>query len=137
MSCELCATEGGTPIWRDALCRVVLVAEPDYPGFCRAVWNAHVREMTDLAGPERAHFMKVVFAAEKALRELLAPEKINLASLGNVTPHLHWHIIPRYRDDPHFPNPVWGAKTRGPGPSANARADIAVPLAGKLSRLLG
>jgi diadenosine tetraphosphate (Ap4A) HIT family hydrolase len=133
--CELCETPGGTPIWRDASCRVVLVAEPDYPGFCRAIWNAHAREMTDLAGPERARFMEVVFAVETALRELLAPEKINLASLGNVTPHLHWHIIPRFRDDPHFPNPIWGARARGPNASAQVHADVAGALAKKLSRL--
>jgi diadenosine tetraphosphate (Ap4A) HIT family hydrolase len=42
----------------------------------------------------------------------MQPDKINLASLGNVVPHLHWHVIPRFVDDPHFPNPVWGVKVR-------------------------
>jgi len=49
---------------------------------------------------------------EAVLRELLAPEKINLASFGNVVPHLHWHVIPRFSDDPHFPNSVWSARVR-------------------------
>lgn len=89
MSCELCDSDGGALIWRDGRCRVVRIDEPGYPGFCRVVWNTHVAEMTDLADADRAHFMRVVFALEAALRELLRPDKINLASLGNFTPHLH------------------------------------------------
>lgn len=98
-------------LWRSDLCRVVLVDEPDYPGFLRVILNAHVKEMTDLPSIEQAALMRVVFAAEAALREVMQPDKINLASLGNVVPHLHWHVIPRFADDPHFPNPVWGQKT--------------------------
>ena len=47
-ACELCAQTGGDVVWRDAKCRVVLVAVPDYAGFCRVIWSAHVQEMTDL-----------------------------------------------------------------------------------------
>jgi diadenosine tetraphosphate (Ap4A) HIT family hydrolase len=53
-----------------------------------------------------------VFAVESVLREQLDPHKINLASLGNVVPHLHWHVIPRYTDDPHFPQPIWSNAQR-------------------------
>jgi len=56
--------------------------------------------------------MRVVFAVEAALRECLNPDKINLASFGNVVPHVHWHVIPRWRDDRFFPEPVWGAVQR-------------------------
>jgi diadenosine tetraphosphate (Ap4A) HIT family hydrolase len=79
---------------------------------CRVIWNRHVREMTELDRAQRQALMAAVFAVEQALREALSPHKINLASLGNVTPHLHWHVIPRYRDDRHFPNPIWGAPAR-------------------------
>lgn len=81
----------------------------DYPGFCRVIWRSHVGEMSDLAGPDRRHLMTLVFATESALRRLYAPAKINLASLGNLVPHLHWHVIPRFRDDPNFPAPIWSA----------------------------
>ena len=91
---------------------MVRVNDPDYPGFCRVIWKQHVQEMTDLAVNERQHLMTVTFAVEQALRQVLSPHKINLASLGNVTPHLHWHVIPRYTDDRHFPNPVWGQVQR-------------------------
>jgi diadenosine tetraphosphate (Ap4A) HIT family hydrolase len=70
--------------------------------------------MTDLPVSDRSQLMEVVFAVESALRETLAPHKINLASLGNMTPHLHWHVIPRSPDDPHFPEAVWAAPRREP-----------------------
>jgi diadenosine tetraphosphate (Ap4A) HIT family hydrolase len=56
--------------------------------------------------------MRVVYAVETVVRQLFSPDKINLASFGNVVPHLHWHIIPRWGDDRHFPEPVWGAVRR-------------------------
>lgn len=105
--CELCDSQGGDLLWQDGFCRVVLVDDQTYTGFCRVVLKQHVKEMTDLAPAERTRFMNVVFATEAALRELLNPYKINLASLGNVTQHLHWHVIPRHQDDRHFPHPIW------------------------------
>ena len=110
--CELCRKTGGRVIFRDDACRVVLVRDPDYAAFCRVIWNSPVREMTDLNATQRAHCMRVVFAVERALREVLSPHKINLASFGNMAPHLHWHVIPREPDDAHFPNPVWGPRKR-------------------------
>jgi diadenosine tetraphosphate (Ap4A) HIT family hydrolase len=111
--CELCDRTGGELLWRDERCRVVHVDEPGYPGFCRVIWERHVKEMTDLSDDERIHLMEVVFAVESVLREQLAPDKVNLASLGNVVPHLHWHVIPRFGDDPHFPKPIWAEAQRG------------------------
>jgi diadenosine tetraphosphate (Ap4A) HIT family hydrolase len=108
MDCELCSQTGGTLLWRGEHCRVVLVEDADYPGFCRVIWNRHVKEMTDLSEDERDACMDVVFAVESAVREALQPDKINLASLGNMTPHLHWHVIPRHMNDKHFPQPIWG-----------------------------
>jgi diadenosine tetraphosphate (Ap4A) HIT family hydrolase len=112
--CELCEGDGGEILWQDERCRVVRIEDEDYPGFCRVVWASHVREMSDLSDIDRGHFMRVVFAVERALRDALAPFKINLASLGNVTPHLHWHVIPRFPDDRHFPNPIWASPEREP-----------------------
>jgi diadenosine tetraphosphate (Ap4A) HIT family hydrolase len=111
-TCPLCDSLDAELLWQNTLCRVVLADEPDYPGFLRVIVNAHVREMTDLATSDRVEIMRVVFAAEAALRQVMRPDKINLASLGNVVPHLHWHVIPRFTDDPHFPNPIWGGKRR-------------------------
>lgn len=110
--CDLCAGAGGRVLWHSAACRVLHVADPHYPGFLRVVWNDHVREMTDLAPAARNYLMQVVFAVEAVVRELFAPDKVNLASLGNMTPHIHWHVIPRWYDDRHFPEPIWGTAQR-------------------------
>ncbi len=136
MSCELCTARGGTLLWQDAHCRVVQVAEPDYPGFCRVIWNTHIREMSDLPPADREHCMRVVFAVEQVLRAAMHPEKINLASLGNMVAHLHWHVIPRFAGDPHFPQPIWGTRQRSgmvPGAGFNAET-IAAALAVELGR---
>lgn len=120
MTCELCDTLGGELLWQNDLCRVVLVDDPQYRGFCRVILNRHVKEMTDLAAPERLQFMATVFAVESAVRLVVQPDKVNLASLGNAVPHLHWHIIPRFANDPHFPNSIWGeAKRSGKKQSAD------------------
>jgi diadenosine tetraphosphate (Ap4A) HIT family hydrolase len=111
MNCVFCSGDGGQKVYDDGRCRVVIADEP-FSGFCRVIWNAHVREMTDLASDDRAHLMSIVFRVEAAIRALLAPHKMNLASLGNLVPHLHWHVIPRFEDDSHFPNPIWGMAER-------------------------
>jgi len=127
MNCELCITAGETLLWRDQHCRVILVADADYPGFCRVIWNDHIKEMTDLTVQMRSDLMNTVFAVESAVREVMQPLKINLASLGNMTPHLHWHVIPRFADDKHFPNPIWGAALR------NTRLSDAINIRERLS----
>lgn len=112
MQCELCEVDGGELIVKTEKFRVVLIDDANYPGFCRLIWNAHVKEMTDLAIPDRSVMMQAVCKVEQAIRDVMQPHKINLASLGNMVPHLHWHVIPRYQDDAHFPNPIWATTDR-------------------------
>ena len=133
--CELCALldaigdddedPGCTVLWCDASVAVLLVDDAAYPGFCRVVWQSHVKEMTDLTAQQRSHLMQVVWQVEQGLRDVMQPEKINLASFGNMTPHVHWHVIPRYRDDAHFPDPIWAAARRTtPAATLAARAGL-------------
>lgn len=118
--CELCERPGGAILWQNDLCRVVQPEEEGYPGFCRVILARHVREMSDLGSADRARLMAVVFAVEEAVRETMRPDKVNLASLGNVVPHLHWHVVPRFGDDRHFPSPVW-CEPRREAPAAPDR----------------
>ena len=111
-TCPLCQPINQEVLWHDDFCRVVLLGDADYPAYCRVELQAHVKEMSDLPPLERARMMKVVFAVETAIREVIKPDKINLASLGNKTPHLHWHVIPRFEHDKHFPNSHWGEVAR-------------------------
>jgi len=124
-------------LWQNDLCRVVRVDEPDYPGFVRVILKRHAREMSDLATGEREALMAVVFAVEAAVRETMQPDKMNLASLGNMTPHVHWHVVPRFADDRHFPNPIWAAPKRERGPSNAERerraANLAAAIASRLA----
>lgn len=125
--CELCIQPGGEVIYRDDNYRIVLVDDDHYPGFCRVIWNAHVREMTDLSTAERAILIAAVWQVEEAVREVMQPHKINVASLGNVVPHVHWHVIPRYEDDAHFPNPIWGEIKRTPASAELQKRRALVP----------
>jgi len=133
--CPLCTTEGQDILWQDALCRVIWVDDPDYPGFCRVILSAHVKEMTDLPETDRQRLMQVVFAVEAAVREVLNPDKVNLASLGNMVPHLHWHVIPRFADDRHFPDAIWATPKRAAGCRPTADADLRPRLARTLAGL--
>jgi diadenosine tetraphosphate (Ap4A) HIT family hydrolase len=127
-ACQLCQSAGGEVLWEDDRCRVVRVEGAEgvsFPGYCRVVWRGHVAEMSDLAAAARDHLMRVVLAVETALRALVAPDKINLAALGNIVPHLHWHVIPRWRDDSHFPAAIWSSPQR-PVPPRPAPASAAL-----------
>lgn len=125
-ACELCTSDGGVLVVRRPEFRVIRVADAHFPAFYRVVWNAHVAEWTDLAAPQRSLCMQAVAKLETVLRQALAPTKINLASLGNVVPHLHWHVIARFDWDSHFPQPVWGPAQRTVDPPPAQRLPVAL-----------
>jgi diadenosine tetraphosphate (Ap4A) HIT family hydrolase len=132
--CVLCNDHDQQVLWRDELCRVIWVDEPDYPGFCRVILNRHVAEMTDLPAQERNWLMEVVFAVESTVRDTLDPDKINLASLGNMVPHVHWHVIPRWRTDRHFPGSIWSAP-QNDNPHLPVNADMIERLKQRIQQL--
>ena len=114
--CELCNL-AAPAVWAGEKFSVIVVDDANYPGFCRVIWHDHVREMSDLSLDDRLLVNDAVFRVEQAVREVMQPLKVNVASLGNVVPHLHWHIIPRYADDAHFPAPVWAQAVRATEPA--------------------
>ena len=125
MTCPLCAEDGGALVWRGERLRVIRAQEAGFPAFYRVVWNAHVAEFSDLTAADRAHCMEAVTLVEQALRQHLSPTKVNIAALGNMVPHLHWHVIARFDWDSHFPAPVWAAAQR-PSPAAQEAAVLAL-----------
>ena len=125
MSCPLCAEDGGALVWRGEKLRVIRAQEVGFPAFYRVVWAAHVAEFSDLSAADRSHCMEAVTLVEQALRQHLAPTKVNIAALGNMVPHLHWHVIARFDWDSHFPAPVWAAAQR-PSPAAQEAAVLAL-----------
>lgn len=123
--CELCEQEGGIPVFRNEVLRVIRAQDTDHPAFYRVIWNAHVAEWTDLPPPDRSRIMQAVAKVEVVLRQALQPTKVNLASLGNVVPHLHWHVIARFDWDARWPAPVWAPKQREV-PDASARLPLSL-----------
>lgn len=110
--CVLCREAGGLPVWQGAQLRVIRAQEEGFPAFYRVIWTAHAAELSDLSEADRNTCMAVVAAVERVLRTQLQPTKINLAALGNMVPHLHWHVIARHDWDSHFPAPVWANPLR-------------------------
>jgi diadenosine tetraphosphate (Ap4A) HIT family hydrolase len=111
-ACPLCAADGGLLVFRNDDLRIIQADEAGFPAFYRVVWNWHVAEFSDLSPAERDTCMNAVVAVEQVLRDQLQPTKINLAALGNMVAHLHWHVIARFAWDSHFPAPVWAAAQR-------------------------
>ncbi len=110
--CALCQSTGGVLVATGPHWRVIRVEDPAFPAFYRVVWTEHVAEFSSLSGSARAECMSVVCAVEQVLLRVLRPTKVNLAALGNVVPHLHWHVIARFDWDSHFPQPIWGEAQR-------------------------
>jgi diadenosine tetraphosphate (Ap4A) HIT family hydrolase len=119
--CELCTGAGGVLVWSGAAWRVVRVPDVRFPAYYRVIANHHVGEFSQLLAHERQRCMDLVCAVERALVECLRPSKVNLAALGNMVPHLHWHVVARFAWDSHFPQPIWGAAQRDVAPQPAAR----------------
>lgn len=127
MACLLCEQPGGPLVHQGPRWRVIRAAEAAFPAFYRVVWQEHVAEFTDLDAAARAECLTVVAEVESALRRHLQPTKVNLAALGNQVPHLHWHVIARFTDDSHFPDPVWAAPKRAVDAALTSRLTAALP----------
>lgn len=115
--CALCAEPGGSIVVQAVGWRVVRVDDERFPAFYRVIWESHVREFSQLSRADRIGCMDAVASVEATLVQELEPDKVNLAALGNVVPHLHWHVVARFRWDSHFPQPIWGEAQRHPAAS--------------------
>ena len=126
--CPLCDGPGGRLVFEAAKFRVIHAAEAGFPAFYRVVWKDHVAEWSDLAAEDRRVCMEAVVAVEQSLREALAPTKMNIAALGNMVPHLHWHVIARFDWDPRFPGSVWAEVQRERDPQREAAIEQRLPV---------
>ena len=137
--CPLCEAPGGASVFEGPRFRLVRADEAGFPAFYRLVWTDHVAEFSDLSRADRHLCMDAVDEVERALRTHLRPSKVNLASLGNAVPHLHWHIIARFDWDPAFPGSVWApAQRNAPAAAIEAvealRPALESAMAGALAR---
>ena len=119
--CPLCqAANPAEVIWHNEKLRVIRVGDADFPGFTRVIWQDHVSEMTDLPDADRQLLMDVVWQVEAVMRAELQPHKVNVAQLGNMVPHVHWHVIPRWPLDSRFPDAIWAPPREGSAEQSKA-----------------
>jgi len=88
-------------------CRVMLNRDQFFPGYTFVFTRDHVTELFHLDRDVRSHVMEEVTAVASALHDLFTPAKMNYELLGNMVPHIHWHLVPRFREDPLWPRPIW------------------------------
>lgn len=70
------------------------------------------KEFSECTKAEKEMIWEMLDLIEKEMLEYFKPEKINLASFGNMLPHVHWHAMARFTNDSYFPEPMWGKKQR-------------------------
>lgn len=79
-----------------------------YRGHCVLIFDPrHVTRIDELTETEWQQQAKDIRDTEIAIMKAFSPDHINIASIGQMVPHLHWHIIPRYQDDPRWGKPIW------------------------------
>lgn len=88
-------------------CYVVLNRDQFFAGYCFVLSKAHVTELFHLDASTRRGIIEEVNRVAAALHQVFTPTKINYELLGNMVPHMHWHIVPRFSDDPLWPKPIW------------------------------
>jgi diadenosine tetraphosphate (Ap4A) HIT family hydrolase len=95
-------------VTRLALCRVGLMNDCTYPWLVLSPTLPGLRDFHDVPAAHHGALMDDIGRASRALQKLYAPDKINVAALGNATPQLHIHVIARFAGDPAWAKPVWG-----------------------------
>lgn len=103
-----------TEITRLGLCRALLINDATYPWLILVPEREGLRDFHDLNAADQTALMSEITQTSNALQALFNPDKINVAALGNVVEQLHVHVIARFKDDPAWPAPVWGAVPPAP-----------------------
>jgi len=85
-----------------------LAKNQTYRGQCSLIFDLrHAARPDQLSADEWAAFCGDLYVAQRAVVSVTRPDHVNIESLGNVVPHLHWHIIPRYIGDARWGMPIW------------------------------
>lgn len=116
---------------------ICLLKNQAYRGYCILIYDLrHVIAPDQLTEAEWSDFARDLHRAVVALRSVCSPDHVNVECLGNTMPHLHWHIVPRYRNDPRWSGPIWtdtAEELHYVELSAPERANLIEELRGKLA----
>ncbi|MCW3097701.1 MAG: histidine triad [Chthonomonadaceae bacterium] len=85
--------------------KVHLQNDADYKGYCILVFRRHAIEIHELTSQERYDWIEDIARIGRAVTEVCSPAKLNVSMLGNLCPHLHCHVMPRYVGDPEWVGP--------------------------------
>ncbi|MBA9067554.1 diadenosine tetraphosphate (Ap4A) HIT family hydrolase [Methylobacterium sp. RAS18] len=106
-----------------ALCSVLLMDDARFPWLILVPRRPGLSELTDLTPEDASLAFEETRIAVRVMQALAQPDKVNVASLGNVVAQLHIHVVARFRSDPAWPGPVWGVGECKPYPP-HARAAL-------------
>lgn len=121
------------PIGRFPLCELRLMNDVNYPWFMLVPQRENLREIHELNENDLHLLMRESVTLSRAIAAAFAPDKLNIAALGNVVPQLHIHYIARYTSDPAWPAPVWG-KVAAVAYSTEALAEVRKKILAALGR---
>lgn len=96
------------PVANLGLCELRLMDDANYPWLVLIPRVPNAVELLDLEAKQRHMLTDEIDSAERMLRDLFRPDKLNVAALGNLVLQLHVHVIARFHSDPAWPAPVWG-----------------------------
>ena len=105
--CDHLFSEPPLKIKEYSLSTLFLQEDQFFPGICTLISKRHITETFELGAIDRASLMEEINQAGHTLYKAFQPDKINYAFLGNKEPHMHWHIIPRWKSDPFWPEAIW------------------------------
>jgi diadenosine tetraphosphate (Ap4A) HIT family hydrolase len=97
-------------VYSDNLIRIE-IHESEVP-WLKVFTQRDVKEFSMCNAAEKSAIWHAIDVIEKLMLKYYRPEKINIASFGNILPHVHWHVTARFKEDSYFPEPMWGPKQR-------------------------
>lgn len=89
----------------------IQIEESEIP-WLKIFTNEKYKEFSECPNEVKSEIFRCLDIIEKEMIRFYNPEKINIASFGNYVPHVHFHIMARFKDDSYFPEPMWGKKQR-------------------------
>ncbi|CAM3625615.1 MAG: HIT family protein [Aliarcobacter sp.] len=97
-------------IYKNELIKIEI--EPSEIPWLKIFTNEPIKEFSECNSETKQEIWKYLDLIEKEMISYFKPEKINIASFGNYVPHVHFHIMARFKEDSFFPEPMWGKKQR-------------------------
>ena len=119
MSCKLCERvksilQNRSPELVHEFANSILIVGDHqfFSGYCVLIQKDHHREMHEMSKADQLQLCEDLMLSAQAIAQEFKPWKMNQASLGNQDPHVHWHLFPRYENDPNHRNHPWTDSNR-------------------------